>query len=297
MGAIACKHCRLSQHVAGKQTQPSPGRLRPAHSSRGTAGTSCHLQQGCRGGTWLRRLGRGCHQEEQGPLHRFNTHRPAICLRTRATQGEEQQLEAVQWAGQLLVQLDGAALRKKGWDGMGWAGGRAGAGVQARQARFRSRLSGAKGAVDPDARSNPPLKKRVQAASRHLWHVVHVLAGWAVQAGRPACDQLHVAPALAALAQHLAAAGQGAEAGLEQGVHALQGATWVEAGRAIGRSQVWGGVLGRRGRQQTSAFVAPQFHARASPPACLDVRHEEGKLGLELVQTVGHHRILVRLAL
>ncbi len=32
-------------------------------------------------------------------------------------------------------------------------------------------------------------------------------------------------------------------------------------------------------------------------PACLDVRHEEGKLGLELVQAVRHHGLLVRLAL
>lgn len=49
-GAMACKHCQLSRHVAGKQTQPIPGTLHPAHSSRGTADTSCHLR-GRGGGT------------------------------------------------------------------------------------------------------------------------------------------------------------------------------------------------------------------------------------------------------
>ncbi len=54
----------------------------------------------------------------------------------------------------------------------------------------------------------------------HLRHVVHLLAGWAVEARGSACNELHVATALATLAEHLARGGQRGEACLKEVVHA-----------------------------------------------------------------------------
>lgn len=64
---------------------------------------------------------------------------------------------------------------------------------------------------------------------------------------------------------------------------------------AVGDSTVWQAVHVGMHRIPTTDQAVPQGLQLLA--ACLDVCHEEGKLGLELVEAVGHNSLLVGLAL
>ena len=152
----------------------------------------------------------------------------------------------------------------------GWVGGVAGGLPHT----ARRRIAGKQHTdmhTSPCQQTPPPNAARAAGCPLHLMphlrHVVHVLTGWAVQARRPAGNQLHVPPTLAALAQHLAAAGQRAEAGLKQCVHALQGEESVGVGVGVGWRAVASGQQGGP-RAGESALLATAQCGRRCMLAC-----------------------------
>jgi hypothetical protein len=113
------------------------------------------------------------------------------------------------------------------------------------------------GSPSPGANDTLVLRGLAVEQCQHLWHVVHDLAGGAVQPRWPRGNVLHVPPAAPALAQRLAGCGQRREAGLEQRVHA--------ANVAHEKQELLPELL--RGRQTDARRARPAAPMRAFPGA------------------------------